>query len=131
MMTSRATVGVIAISSVDASTNQGFITCVPNERVSSEFLFLWLGSQVESFLQLAGGATFKELRKSDFRDYKLAVPPPATLLKFSEMVGSKFSLIENLISQNQVLREARDLLLPRLVSGELDVSDLDLDGALA
>ena len=36
------------------------------------------------------------------------------------------SLIKNLLLQNQVLYEARDLLLPRLVSGELDVSELDL-----
>ena len=37
----------------------------------------------------------------------------------------------NLRKQNRVLREARDLLLPRLVSGELDLSELDLDGVWA
>ena len=36
------------------------------------------------------------------------------------------ALIKNLLRQNQVLIKARDLLLPRLVSGELDVSDLGL-----
>ncbi len=131
MMTSRATVGVVAIAACEASTNQGFITCVPNDRVSSEYLYLWLQSQVKSFLQLAGGATFKELRKSDFRDYKLAVPPEALMAKFGQMVRSQFDLVANLIQQNEILREARDLLLPRLVSGELDVTELELDGVLA
>ena len=47
-------------------------------------------------------------------------------LAFSETVGPMNYLRKNLATQNRVLREARDLLLPRLVSGELDVSELDL-----
>ena len=45
---------------------------------------------------------------------------------FSETVGPMDSLRKTLAAQNRILREARDLLLPRLVSGELDVSDLGL-----
>ncbi|MEZ5376966.1 MAG: restriction endonuclease subunit S [Acidimicrobiales bacterium] len=130
MMTSRATVGEIAIAACEAATNQGFITCVPNHRVSTEYLYLWLHSQVGSFLQLAGGATFKELRKSDFRDYRIALPPETLMRSFDEVALPQFDLIANLIQQNRILRECRDLLLPRLVSGELDVSELDLEGLL-
>ena len=36
-------------------------------------------------------------------------------------------LVENLVLQNANLRATRDLLLPKLVSGEIDVSDLDID----
>lgn len=49
----------------------------------------------------------------------------------AEQLKPMNELVLNLIEQNRVLREARDLLLPRLVSGELDVSELDLDGVLA
>ena len=45
---------------------------------------------------------------------------------FSETVGPMDSLRKALAAQNRILREARDLLLPRLVSGELDVSELGL-----
>ena len=126
MMTSRATIGEVAIATTDASTNQGFISCVPNERLSEFHLYFWLDANVNYFLTLAGGATFKELRKSTFRDLPIAVPPPALESRFNEVVGPMGALIENLLRQNAVLSEALDLLLPRLVSGELDVSDLDL-----
>lgn len=126
MMTSRATIGEIAIATTEASTNQGFISCVPNERLSEYHLYFWLNDNVELFLTLASGATFKELRKSTFRDMPIAVPPIELKGKFNEAVGSMCGLIENLLRQNEVLAEARDLLLPRLISGELDVSDLDL-----
>ena len=126
MMTSRATIGEVAIATTDASTNQGIISCVPNERLSEFHLYFWLDANVNYFLTLAGGATFKELRKSTFRDLPIAVPPPALESRFNEVVGPMGALIENLLRQNAVLSEALDLLLPRLVSGELDVSDLDL-----
>jgi type I restriction enzyme S subunit len=130
MLTSRATIGEIAIATTEATTNQGFITCVPNECVTTAFLYFWLGSNVDRFLQLAGGATFKELRKSTFRELQLAVPPVPMMDEFTTTVSPQLDLVANLIQQNRVLREARDLLLPRLVSGELDVSGLDLEGVL-
>lgn len=127
MMTSRATIGEIAIATTDASTNQGFISCAPSERLSEYHLYFWLHENVDRFLALAGGATFLELRKSTFRNLSVAVPPLETEIAFNDAVGPLCELIENLLRQNNVLSETRDLLLPRLISGELDVSDLDLD----
>ena len=127
MMTSRATIGVVSISTTKASTNQGFITCVPSERLTSSYIYHWLKDNVNLFLNLAGGATFKELRKSTFRELLILVPSGQQMEEFEGQVGPMMALIRNLLRQNEFLREARDLLLPRLVSGELDVSELDLD----
>ena len=49
MMTSRATIGKIAINTTPASTNQGFITCFPNERVPRFFMYHWLLRQRRCF----------------------------------------------------------------------------------
>ena len=57
--------------------------------------------------------------------YGIPHPTHDVELAFSETVGPMKYLRKNLATQNRVLREARDLLLPRLVSGELDVSELD------
>ena len=127
MMTSRATIGTISISTTEATTNQGFITCVPSERLSSSYIYFWLSANVDLFLSLAGGSTFKELRKSTFRELLILVPGEQEMNRFEEKVGPMMTLIKNLLRQNQVLLESRDLLLPRLVSGELDVSVLDLE----
>ena len=129
MMTSRATIGEIAVATTPATTNQGFISCVPNGRLSEYHLYFWLRANVDYFETLAGGATFKELRKSTFRELPVAVPQPEVEAAFNRTVGPLCDLVENLLRQTKVLREARNLLLPRLVSGELDVSELDLEFA--
>ena len=125
MMTSRATIGVVSISTTEATTNQGFITCVPSERLPSSYIYFWLHENIDQFLSLSGGATFKELRKSTFRELPILVPSRPEMNRFEECVGPMMTLIKNLLQQNRALLEARDLLLPRLVSGELDVSELD------
>ena len=127
MMTSRATIGAISISTAEATTNQGFITCVPSERLPSTYIYFWLQANVDLFRSFAGGATFKELRKSTFRKLPILIPTPREISCFDEQIGTVMAVIKNLLRQNQVLIRSRDLLLPRLVSGELDVSDLNLD----
>ena len=127
MMTSRATIGTISISTTEAATNQGFITCVPSKRLPSNYIYFWLHSNVDLFLSLAGGATFRELRKSTFRGLPILVPDQRQMDRFEEHVGPMMALTKNLLRQNQVLVEARDRLLPRLVAGELDVPELRLE----
>lgn len=60
--------------------------------------------------------------------YPIPEPPSSLAMEFEKRVESMSGLRGNLSQQNRVLRDARDLLLPRLVSGELDMSELDLDG---
>lgn len=127
MMTSRATIGVVSIAAREATTNQGFVTTVPNERLPSDYIYFWLQSNVDLFLSLAGGATFRELRKSTFRELPILVPGAREMEHFKDSVGPMMALIKDLLRQNGILLKARDLLLPRLVSGELDVTKLDLD----
>ena len=57
----------------------------------------------------------------------IVVPSTEILGRFDDAVRPLRKLMNSLLAQNAVLREARDLLLPRLVSGELDVSELDLE----
>lgn len=126
MMTSRATIGTISIAATPATTNQGFITCVPSDRLTSNYIYFWLHAKVDLFQSLAGGATFRELRKSTLRELPILLPRPREMDSFEDTVEPMMALLKNLLQQNQVLLEARDLLLPRLVSGELDASELDL-----
>ena len=125
MMTSRATIGAISISTTEATTNQGFITCVPTERLSSSYVYFWLETNVDRFISLAGGATFKELRKSTLRELPILVPSAREMDRFNEIVEPMMMLIKTLLRQKTVVLDARDLLLPRLISGELDVSGFD------
>jgi len=121
MMTSRATLGVIAINTTAACTNQGFITCIPNDRFPLYTLYFWLRENVDQFISLASGATFKEITKGVFKTIELALPPAEHVCKFEELVGSIGKQLLNLQRKNQNLRQTRDLLLPKLISGEVGV----------
>jgi type I restriction enzyme S subunit len=58
--------------------------------------------------------------------YPVAIPPPALLSHFNGHMNETATLIQRLVMTNRTLRATRDLLLPRLISGEVDVSDLDI-----
>lgn len=122
MMTSRATIGVISINTTPACTNQGFITCLPNERFPLYLLCNWLRSNVEMFISLGTGATFKEITKGTFKTIQLRVPPQDLASKFQEAVEPMMALVLRLQRKNANLRAQRDLLLPKLISGQIDVS---------
>jgi len=119
MMTSRATIGEIAINTTEACTNQGFITCIPNEKIPLYFLYCWLTANVETFKNLATGATFKEISKGVFKKIPILIPRSKTITEFEEYTQPIGNCILNLQRQNTRLREARDRLLPRLMNGSV------------
>ncbi|TXH13092.1 MAG: restriction endonuclease subunit S [Hyphomicrobiaceae bacterium] len=127
MMTSRATIGVVSISTTEACTNQGFITCVPNSRLSTLMLYFWLHEQKEKILSVASGATFKEISRGTFRKLPVIVPPLPTRQAFDDAAAPIAKAIENLLKKQGNLRITRDLLLAKLISGQLDVEELDID----
>lgn len=117
MMTSRATIGAIAINTHEACTNQGFITCSPNERVTLYFLFHWLTENVPTFQRMASGATFKEISRGVFKTIEFLHPSAALVRRFESQVEPMAKQMLTLQRQIQNLRRTRDLLLPRLLSG--------------
>jgi len=91
---------------------------------------LWCALHAYPIAGHVTGAAQPKITQANMNRIPIVVPDAETSKKFDEAVDPMIDLWFNLERQNGVLREARDLLLPRLVSGELDVSDLDLDGAL-
>ena len=125
MLTSRATIGAIAINTQPACTNQGFITCLPNDRVSLYFLFHWLTENVPTFQRMASGATFKEISRGVFKTIEFLQPPGQIVERFEAIAAPMAEQVLALQRQTQNLRRTRDLLLPRLLSGQIDVEALD------
>ncbi len=126
MMTSRATIGAIGVNRTVACTNQGFITCIPNENYPLTYLFHWLKLSKEYFISLCGGATFPELNKTTFKKIEILTPKKEVVTQFNKLVEPLFSQTENLLSINEVLSTKKNMLLPRLISGKLSVENLDI-----
>ncbi|VEP13478.1 Restriction modification system DNA specificity domain protein (modular protein) [Hyella patelloides LEGE 07179] len=114
------------------SRNTIFITARGKENISQYFVFLMLRSYVEHLRKTATGATFNSIVMDTFKRLQIIEPPVALIDEFSNLVSPIFEQMLNLINKNINLRKTRDLLLPKLISGQIDVENLDIDtGELA
>lgn len=128
LMTSRATLGVLAIATSEATTNQGFIVVLPDDRWSPGFIREWLDARASELAAIGTGATFKEITKGAFKRVPFLLPPQNVLDAYTTATEPIEMQILNLERQIRSLSTLRNFLLPRLVSGQIDVSPLDLDG---
>jgi len=73
------------------------------------------------------GATMVNLNKEEFSSLKIIYPSYDLVDYYHNLVSGFFKLVKNLLIKNSNLRRSRDILLPKLISGEIDVSNLDID----
>lgn len=109
----------------------GFVVVRAKETVvSSELLYLLITRDVvtEKMQQIAEGSTstFPSIKPSDLGAYEIPVPKENSNTKLIDGLDYIFKCINSNQKENQRLAELRDSLLPKLMSGELDVSDLDI-----
>lgn len=116
MMTSRATVGKLAINTAEATTNQGFITLVPTSELNVFYLYCWINTQIEEIINLASGSTFLEISKSDFRNLDVVIPENEINIKFKRTINPFFENIKLKTRENQKLTELKELLLSKLAT---------------
>ena len=75
---------------------------------------------------MGAGTTFPELSSKMMKSVELAVPKQSTCAKFASFAAPIFKQQEALEKENDELTALRDTLLPKLLSGEIDVSKVDL-----
>ena len=121
LMTSRASVGYFGIYDCEVCTNQGFISCIPNERSYQMYMLYNLINRVEEIRQKAGGSTYLEISKSVFRDFDIVLPSCMVLETFQEQSHKMLDCMRQIAKQLRLLTEARDRLLPKLMSGAIEV----------
>jgi type I restriction enzyme, S subunit len=121
MMTSRATIGLFAIVDKPFSTNQGFINISPFEMIEKEYLLYNFKNRIEEFKGNATGTTFLELSKSNFKSLEIIWPNFELLNQFNKIINNLHQQIISLTHQNRHLKTSRDILLPKLMSGVLEV----------
>jgi type I restriction enzyme S subunit len=122
LMTSRASIGYFGLINKPASTNQGFINIIPFNDNHRAYMLFDLKNRKEEIVGNANGSTFLEISKGKFRQLKIKLPKDEkVLIDFEKEFEVIFNFIENLLTQNTKLREARDILLPKLMSGQIEV----------
>lgn len=117
-------VHLIDKSPVNWNTSESIFTMRPNELVSSEFLYLLLlnDDMQEYSISLASGSVQKGIRMADLKKYKLPLPTPTEMERLTDLWRPLITKIKQNEAESDNLTILRDTLLPKLMSGEIDVS---------
>lgn len=126
LFSSRAPIGYIAIAKNEITTNQGFKSVVPHLHIGTAFVYCFLKHNLPKIESMASGSTFKEVSGSAMKAIPAVIPAKEVLMNFSTITQPLFDQQELLESENQRLTRLRDALLPKLMSGEIDVSEVEI-----
>ncbi len=124
LFSSRAPIGYITIAKNNICTNQGFKSVVP-KAAGTSFLYCFLKLSTQEIENKATGSTFKEASGSLMKNLTAIIPPKSILNSFEELISPIFNHQEILEDVSRRLAELRDTLLPRLMSGELKVNEIE------
>ncbi len=123
-----ATIGQLGILAQPAATNQACCAVLPKiPGFGHAFAFLTLLVRRTDLINLRQGAAQQNVSQVVIKSFTVLKPPVEIVSVFNDLVEPKLDMIRNLQRKNQILRRTRDLLLPKLISGVLDVSKLDLE----
>ncbi|MEA2119752.1 restriction endonuclease subunit S [Halovibrio sp. HP20-50] len=125
LMSSRAPVGYLALAKTPLAVNQGYIAMKCEHRLSPEFVIQWCAAFMPEIKGMASGTTFAEISKKNFKVIPLLVPSADVVKAYSQHVVPFYSAIESNVRGSRALSELRDTLLPKLLSGELTLPDVN------
>ena len=122
-VSARGTIGFVCLRHKPYTPIVRLVTLIPNTDVlSAKYLYLWLkNSPIHGT-----GTTQQQLTVPDFRKTKIILPTKEEMFSFTDTVTPLFEAMWVNQDENTKLSKVRDSLLPKLMSGELDVSDIEL-----
>lgn len=115
------TIGVTAINRYPAHTNQQINAVIPKKPHLTYFSYFVLSGLKARMEAMGGGATMANVNKAKFASLPILLPSKSLLNSFHGAVSTSFEQVSVLLSTNEKLIKARDLLLPKLMNGELAV----------
>ena len=122
-VSARGTIGYVCLRQEPFVPIVRLVTLVPhNNVVSAKYLYLWLKN-----LHIAGtGTTQQQLTVPDFKKTEILIPDIETVRRFTEIVNPMYLLLYSNKEENTRLSTLRDTLLPKLMNGEIDVSEVEI-----
>lgn len=120
-VSARGTIGFVCLRHVPYVPIVRLVTLIPKRKfMSAKYLYLYLRQ-----LNISGtGTTQQQLTVPDFRKTEIIIPDKDTMTAFTELITPMFEKMWENEEENYSLAKTRDTLLPKLMSGEIDVSDI-------
>lgn len=125
IISARGTVGNLAIAGGDMTFNQSCYALQGKNGSGSYFVFLSAQRMVEQLKAMAHGSVFSTITRQTFEAVRAVLPPESVLHQFEKNAASLLDPILGNVNESHSLAQLRDTLLPKLISGELRVSDVE------
>ena len=123
VLSNSATPGLPKILDIDTCIHDGWLY-FPSSKFSNEYLYLYFKYIRDNLIALGNGSVFTNLKTDILKNYPTNLPTDEVLNNFDEIIKPIFSMILSKTRESKRLTEIRETLLPRLMSGEFEVSDL-------
>jgi type I restriction enzyme S subunit len=121
------TAGLVALVASESQTNQQINSIIPKDEYSPFYIYLLMQTLSEVINKLGqSGSTIVNLNKAQFGKIQITVPSVSSMKDFDNAISPLFALILENQKENICLSSLREALLPKLMSGEIDVSDIQL-----
>lgn len=121
-ITCRGTVGKVCLAACDMAMNQSNYAIRAIDGYSQYYVFFLVKSVVERLIKKSNGAVFSAITSKDF-DEEILIPSQKAVEDFTNVIDGFFRRIFTIGTENSRLSTLRDTLLPRLMSGELEVPE--------
>lgn len=129
VLSNSATPGIPKILDVDSCIHDGWLY-FPESKLSNEYLYLLFKFIRPNLVALGNGSIFTNLKTDILRNYNTIMPNEETLKQFDDITNAIFKKILHNTRENEKLIQLRDSLLPKLMSGEIDVSNIKINELL-
>ena len=121
-ITCRGTVGKVCLAACDMAMNQSNYAIKAIDGYSQCYVFFLVKSVVERLIKKSNGAVFSAITSKDF-DEEILIPSQKAVEDFTNVIDGFFRRIFTIGTENSRLSTLRDTLLPRLMSGEIEVPE--------
>lgn len=118
-----ATLGQVSLLEIDTCTNQSVIGVLENAEVPYEYIYPFIKDRIEMLIQHQTGGAQQHINKDNVESLIFLLPAINVLEDYISLVSPMYKRIESQCFENLYLSLLRDTLLPRLMSGELEVPE--------
>ena len=121
-----ATLGQVSLLEIAACANQSVVGIVPNTTLPYEFIYPYIRANIQELISHQTGGAQQHINKQNVEGLSISIPSKPLLDDFVSLVSPIYAMVASNCFENVRLEQLRDSLLPQLMSGELDVSNIDL-----
>ena len=116
-----ATLGQVSYTEIETCANQSVVGIIDESNTINEYLFMYISNNIQAIINKATGGAQQHINKDIVNDFPIIIPNLAVLNAFTDKIRGIFEIVKNNMTQLRLLTEARDRLLPKLMSGEIEV----------